>query len=197
MSVVWQISPSVHSVVLIAAIKAAVIFSGWLALQGYGAAICQMKTRRVGSRIDLQTQPALIWGQCGAEQCSARRDVCKKFEARSIQSQPVVSVNLQMDWAHGLRVPTIWLDLQGGRVFVIHILTPMIIHPFSCVQFLSQQYRSKKKTCTHLICYLSNVQLLFVGISLENVKMDTSVKRSVIPRRVRGFAAWYNNRVDI
>ena len=54
-----------------------------------------------------------------------------------------------------------------------------------------------KKTCTHLICYLSNVQLLFVGISLENVKMDTSVKRSVIPRRVRGFAAWYNNRVDI
>ena len=141
MSVVWQISPSAHSVVMIAAIKAAVIFSGWLALQGYGAAICQMKTRRVGSRIDLQTQPALIWGQCGAEQCSARRDVCKKFEARSIQSQPVVSVNLQMDWAHGVRVPTIWLDLQGGPVFLIHILTPMIIHPFSCVQFLSQQYR--------------------------------------------------------
>ena len=70
MSAVW---PSVHSVVLIAAIKAAVIFSGWLALQGYGAAICQMKTRRVGSRIDLQTPAArpLIWGQCGAEQCSA------------------------------------------------------------------------------------------------------------------------------
>ena len=59
------------------------------------------------------------------------------------------------------------------------------------------QWSSTLTTCIHLFYYLSNVQFLFVGIGLENVKMDTSVERSVIPRRVWGFAAWYNKHADI
>lgn len=68
MSAVW---PSVHSVVLIAAIKAAVIFSGWLALQGYGAAICQMKTRRVARELICKRRLPGPWYEVNVGQSSA------------------------------------------------------------------------------------------------------------------------------
>ena len=87
-----------------------------------------------------------------------------------------------MDWAHGCECQPFGLICRAGL----------------CSSFTFwPQWSSTLTTCIHLFYYLSNVQLLFVGIGLENVKMDTSVERSVLPQRVRGFAAWYNKHADI
>ena len=69
----------------------------WLALQRYGGcdlAIWQMKTGRVGSKIDLRMPQPLIWGQCGAHTAYVHTAYvhtphCKHCTVRCIQLELV------------------------------------------------------------------------------------------------------------